>query len=267
MKAVDIQAIAGPAPTARAAASASARKPARGGFSASDRTAFQAVVREIVGELSSRTPLQVLAAGRRAVAPGNGPSLASPGARRAGGHATVIAVFADHARAAAAVTKLAAGGTAMQRLSIVGKGCHTDETAVGFYNSGDRVQFWGGRDAFWGGLSGLFFGGVFLTTPLVGPVIVLGFIAAAVIAALDGVEAVPGLSALGAALASIGVPTDGIVEYETAIAADRVLLMAHGPADEVTQARSILRTAGAERQDGLGAAQASDIVRRFLVVA
>ena len=46
------------------------------------------------------------------------------------------------------------------------------EKAVGFYNAGDRIKFWGTR-----GLWGMFFGGLFLAIPVVGHVVVLGYLA------------------------------------------------------------------------------------------
>ena len=79
---------------------------------------------------------------------------------------TVIAVFADHNAAEAAVKKLTAAGFEMKNLSVVGKGYQTDEKVVGFYNAGDRIKFWGTRGAFWGGLWGMFFGGLFMTIPV-----------------------------------------------------------------------------------------------------
>ena len=96
---------------------------------------------------------------------------------------SVIAVFADHLAAEAAVKELSAAGFEMKHLSIVGKGYHTDEKVVGFYNVGDRIKFWGKRGAFWGGLWGLFFGGLFMTIPVVGHVVVLGYLAATAISA------------------------------------------------------------------------------------
>src|SRR5664279_1575318 len=75
---------------------------------------------------------------------------------------SVIAVFSDHPAAETAVKKLTVAGFEMKNLSIVGKGYHTDEKVVGFYNTGDRVKFWGTRGAFWGGFWGLFFGGLFM---------------------------------------------------------------------------------------------------------
>jgi hypothetical protein len=160
---------------------------------------------------------------------------------------SVIAVFPDHTAAETAVKKLTAGGFAMKNLSIVGKGYHTEENVVGFYNTGDRIRFWGSRGAFWGGLWGLFFGGIFLTMPIIGPVVVLGYLAAPLIAGLEGAVAVGGLSALGAALASIGVPKDSVLQYQTAIAADDFLVMAHGSAEQISRAKAILEGAGPTR--------------------
>jgi hypothetical protein len=68
---------------------------------------------------------------------------------------SVVAVYGDHNSAEAAVKKLIASGFETKNLSVVGKGYHTDEKVVGFYNTGDRVKFWGTRGAFWGGFWGL----------------------------------------------------------------------------------------------------------------
>jgi hypothetical protein len=172
---------------------------------------------------------------------------------------SVIAVFPDHTAAETAVKKLTAGGFAMKNLSIVGKGYHTEENVVGFYNTGDRIRFWGSRGAFWGGLWGLFFGGIFLTMPIIGPVVVLGYLAAPLIAGLEGAVAVGGLSALGAALASIGVPKDSVLRYETAIAADGFLVLASGSPDEVNHAKAILDESGHTRLDVHAAATATPV--------
>jgi hypothetical protein len=72
----------------------------------------------------------------------------------------VVAAFANHAAAEAAVKELGLAGFDITHLSVVGKGYHVDEQVTGFYNAGDRIRFWGTRGAFWGGLWSLFFGGV-----------------------------------------------------------------------------------------------------------
>ena len=128
----------------------------------------------------------------------------------------------------------------MTHLSIVGQGYHTEEKVVGFYNTGDRISFWGKRGAFWGGLWGLFFGGVFLMVPVVGQVMVLGYLATVVASAVEGAVVVGGLSVLGAALSSIGIPKDSVLQYETALTADAFLVTAHGSEAELARARTIL---------------------------
>jgi hypothetical protein len=155
---------------------------------------------------------------------------------------TVIATFADHPAAETAIKKLAAAGFDMKALSVVGKGYHSDEKIMGFYNVGDRIKFWGTRGAFWGGFWGLFFGGLFITVPVVGQVFVLGYLASMAISAIEGALVVGGVNALGAALFSIGIPKDSVIQYETTVKADGFLVMAHGSAEEVERAKKILGT-------------------------
>jgi hypothetical protein len=174
---------------------------------------------------------------------------------------TVVAVFEDHNSAETAVKKLAAAGFEMKNLSVVGKGYHSEEKVVGFYNVGDRVMFWGTRGAFWGGFWGLFLGGLFMTVPVVGHVIVLGYQATVAASAIESAIMVGGLSALGAPAYSIGIPKDSVVRYEAAVKADGFLVMAHGAAEEIARAKAILGTAKPSRLDvhaGTKAAEPAD---------
>lgn len=152
----------------------------------------------------------------------------------------VIATYSNHAAADAAVKQLTTNGFEFKNLSVIGKGFHSEETAVGFYTVGDRVKFWGERGAFWGGLWGLFFGGVLMTVPLVGQVVVLGYLASMVVSAIEGALVIGGLSAFGAAIVSLGLPKDSVVKYETALRSDGFILMVHGDANEVARAHLIL---------------------------
>ncbi len=156
---------------------------------------------------------------------------------------TLVAVFADHGLAERAVKDLGESGFDMKQISVIGQGYHTEEKVLGFYNTGDRVKFWGKRGAFWGGLWGLLFGGVFMIVPVVGPVMVLGYLAAAVVSALEGAVVVGGLSALGAALFSIGIPKDSVLDYEAALKADEFLVAAHGTPEALGRARTVLANA------------------------
>ena len=161
----------------------------------------------------------------------------------------VVAVYKRHLDAEDAIRKLAQGGFDMTHYSIVGQGYHSEEKIVGFYNMGDRIKFWGKNGAFWGGIWSLFFGGVFLTLPVIGPVMVLGHLAAMVVAAVEGAALVGGLSALGAALFSIGIPKDSVIQYEQAVKTDGYLIVAHGSADEMTRSKAILEFSNPARVD------------------
>jgi len=162
---------------------------------------------------------------------------------------SVVAIFADHHAAEVAIKKLTAAGFEMKNLSVVGKGYHTEEKAVGFYNIGDRIKIWGMRGAFWGGFWGLFLGGLFMTVPVVGHVVVLGFLAAAAASAIENAVVVGGLSALGAAIYSLGIPKDSVIQYEAAVKADSFLVMAHGTAEDMVRAEAILGTSNPSRLD------------------
>lgn len=155
-------------------------------------------------------------------------------------HHAVVAVFSDHANAEAAVRKLTDAGLDMKHFSIIGKGYHTEEKVIGFFNTGDRMKLWGKHGAFWGGLWGLFFGGILFTIPFVGHVVVLGHLAAMVLSAIEGAVVVGGLSVLGAALYSIGIPENTVLQYEQALKADSFLVVAQGTPDEMARAKAIL---------------------------
>src|SRR5271166_4324600 len=155
---------------------------------------------------------------------------------------SVVAVYRTHPEADLAVKELQRGGVDMRKLSIVGKGYHTDEHVVGYYNTGDRMKYWGKTGAFWGGFWGLLFGSAFFAIPGIGPILVAGPLVAWIVGALEGAVVVGGLSALGAGLYSIGIPKDSIVKYETALKTDQFLLLAHGTPVEVEKARSIIES-------------------------
>jgi hypothetical protein len=95
----------------------------------------------------------------------------------------------------------------------------------------------------------MFFGGLFLTVPILGHVVVLGYLAAIVVSAVESAVLVGGLSALGAALYSIGIPKDSVLDYETAVSADGYLVLARGTAEEVERAKTILQNVEPSRID------------------
>ncbi|BCS35050.1 hypothetical protein TBR22_A42760 [Luteitalea sp. TBR-22] len=151
-----------------------------------------------------------------------------------------VSMFQSQADAEAAVRSLQAAGFDMTKLSIVGTDYRTDSHVVGFYSTGDRVRTWGGVGAFWGSVWGMLFGAAFFVIPGIGPVLVAGPLVAAIVGAIEGAVVVGGLSAVSAALISLGVPRNSVLDLETAIKAGKYLLVAHGTPGEVERARQLL---------------------------
>ncbi len=152
-------------------------------------------------------------------------------------------VFDTHPAAEDAIRSLAKSGFEMNKLSLVGKGYHSEEKPMGFYTAGDRIKSWGGTGAFWGGIWGLLFAPAVFLLPGLGVVAMAGPLVAALVGALEGAVVVGGLSALGAALTEIGVPKDQVIKYEAALKVDKYLLVVHGNAADQARARTVMADA------------------------
>lgn len=153
---------------------------------------------------------------------------------------SVVAIFKSHDKAEDAIRELQNSGFDMKKLSIVGKDYHTEENVVGYYTTGERMKYWGKLGAFWGGFWGMLFGSAFFWLPGFGPLLVAGPLVVWIVGALEGAVVMGGLSALGAALFSIGIPEDSILQYETQVKNGKLLLVAHGTSEEVENAKNVL---------------------------
>jgi uncharacterized membrane protein len=156
------------------------------------------------------------------------------------------AVYDTHAEAESAVKLLQRAGFDMKKISIVGRDYHTEEQVLGYFNSGERIKFFGKLGAFWGGLAGLLLGSALLFVPVLGHIVVLGPLAATLLGGLEGAVLGGGAGALGGALSALGVPDDSVLRFETAVKADKFLLVVHGDAQEIKRAHELLTGAGLE---------------------
>lgn len=156
----------------------------------------------------------------------------------------VVAIYETHDSAEAAVKALQQSGLDMKRLSIVGQDFHTEEHALGFYSSGDRMKFFGARGAFWGSLWGMLFGSALLFVPVLGPIVVMGPLVGWIVGTLEGAALGGAVGVLAGALASIGIPEDSVVKYELEVKSGRFLVLARGSADIVEHARAVLGMTG-----------------------
>ncbi len=153
---------------------------------------------------------------------------------------SVVATFETHSGAEGAIKSLQKAGIDMKQLSIIGKDFHTEEHALGFYTSGDRIKVWGGRGVFWGSLWGLLFGGAFLFVPGVGPLVAMGPLVGWLLGALEGAAVGGVVGALGAALLSVGVPEDAVMKYVLDVKAGKFIVLASGDSEMVGRARALL---------------------------
>ena len=152
-----------------------------------------------------------------------------------------VAVYPTHQGAETAVRDLERAGFDMKKLSIVGRDYHTEEHVTGYYSTGDRMWSWGKLGAFWGGLWGILFGSAFFLIPGFGPVLMAGPLVAAIISGLEGAAVVGGVSALGAALVSLGMAKHSAIAYETEISAGKFVLIVHGTPKETAAAKVLLQ--------------------------
>jgi uncharacterized membrane protein len=161
----------------------------------------------------------------------------------------VVALFADHTQAEAAIRNLQKAGFDMKKLSIIGRDYVSEEQVLGYVSSGDRIRFWGKFGGLWGALWGLLAGSAMLLFPGAGHVVMLGPVAGALLNTAGGAAVGAGAGALGGALSSIGIAPDAAVKYETAVRAGQFAVIAHGGAEEVGAAKRLLREAAPDALD------------------
>ncbi len=165
------------------------------------------------------------------------------------GGSAAVAIYDTHELADNAVKELQQAGFDMKKLSIIGKGYHSEEQPVGYYTTEKKMKVWGGIGAtwgaIWGGFWGLLFGAGFFLVPGVGPILAAGPLVAILVGALEGGVVVGGLSALGAALVNIGVPKHSVIKYEEAVKADKYVVIVHGSPEDVQRAKSLIDQAKA----------------------
>ena len=117
-----------------------------------------------------------------------------------------IAIFNSHQEAEQAIINLEHANFDMKKLAIVSKDYQKEENVRGYYNTFERSKSWGKRGAFWGGLWGVLFSPAFMCIPVAGSVTAGGLLLSTFASGLSTAVFTGGLTGLGAALYSIGIP-------------------------------------------------------------
>jgi hypothetical protein len=167
-------------------------------------------------------------------------------ATKTDGQATVIATYPDHAAAEDAVRRLQQEGIPMQHLSIIGKDFQAVDKPLGFITSGDVAQSGAKVGAWTGGLFGLLVGAAFLILPGIGPVVIAGPLAAALLGGFEGALAGAAFGGLTRALVGPGVSKDQAIRYESQVKAGKFLVTLQGDRPQIQRAKSLFTSGQAE---------------------
>jgi hypothetical protein len=172
-----------------------------------------------------------------------------------------VVIYAGHRAVEAAIRGLRESGFDMQKVSVAGRDEHGGSQVVGYYHLPDGIRYWGRLGQFWGSLWGLLTGWAFFAIPGMGPVLVAGPLAGWTVAILDNAAVFGGLSALGAGLYNVGIPKKTVLACEAALHAGSFVILVHGSAQEVGQARQVLEAAATGKPtDGVAARSASFVL-------
>ena len=139
--------------------------------------------------------------------------------------------------------ELETSGFDLERVSVIGRAYRDQNEPVAYYRQGDRLKCWGALSEFWNGLRSVTREWVLFSCPGSGILLVVGSVAVCVEAVLNNSAIFVGMSALGATLYSMGLARDRVRDCEEALRKGSYLLIVHGPAREVMQAKNILQSA------------------------
>lgn len=162
---------------------------------------------------------------------------------------SVVAVYSSEIAAEQAVRHLYEAGLALEQISIIGRDVRETEKPIGLRNRGDYVEAAAETGAVAGLLSGLAIGAGFLVFPQIGPVMVAGEIATALLGGIEGGAAGAVVGGLAGALIGWKVPKERAITYETHIEGGKFLVMVRSTPAIVARARKLLATNQPEHLD------------------
>ncbi|MFL9923422.1 DUF1269 domain-containing protein [Herbaspirillum lusitanum] len=149
-------------------------------------------------------------------------------------------IFSNHIEAADAIHSLNRSGFDVNKLSLIGKGYHSERNPIGFYTRGGQIKVWGRRGACWGGIWGLFLSSGVFYIPGIGLLVMAGPIVAMLVSNFDGAPVGGGITALGAAFSDFGATGHQAMQYESELKTDKYVLLVHGSTEDVAKLNYLL---------------------------
>ena len=163
---------------------------------------------------------------------------------------SVVAVYPDRSGAERAVRQLHDAGFDLGDLSIVGRDLKETEKPCGLVNRGDYVQTGAKTGSFFGGMLGLCIGAAFLVLPGLGPIVVAGPLAAALLAGIEGALAGTALGSLAGGARRLGCSEGPGDQIRESMSREASFSSSSGPVPEVVaRARSLLAAQGPDHID------------------
>ncbi len=158
---------------------------------------------------------------------------------------STIGVYETMAQAEAAVQKLSSGGFPIDHVSVVAQNLQSEKEIHGYVTAGDVAKTGAATGAWVGGLFGLLVGAAFLWIPGIGPILAAGPLSLALLGGVEGAAAGAVGGGILGGLIGWGVSKEHILKYEEQLKGGKYLVIAHGTADDVARAQSILQGTGA----------------------
>ena len=163
---------------------------------------------------------------------------------------SVVGIYDTMAQAEEAVHTLDQAGFPVKHVSVVTQNLASDKATHGYITPGDDLTPHGAATGAWvGGLCGVLIGSAFLWVPGFGPLLVVGRLAALLLAGVEGAMMGAATGSLLGALVNWGIEEEQILDYEQQVQGGKHLVIAYGTAEAVAQAHAILQgtAAGALR--------------------
>lgn len=155
---------------------------------------------------------------------------------------SVVGIYDTMAQAEEAVHRLDRAGFPVKHISIVTQNLAGGKTTHGYITPGDDLTARGAVTGAWiGGLLSLLIGAAFLWIPGYGPLLVVGRLAALLVAGVEGTMVGAATGSLLGALASWGIAEEHILDYEKQVREGKHLVIVYGTAEEVDKAQAILQ--------------------------
>ena len=153
---------------------------------------------------------------------------------------SVVGIYTSMDAAEDAVRQLGQSGLPIQHVSIIARDLGTESKVHGFVTSCDVAKSSARTGAWVGGIFGLLAGAAFLWVPGVGPLVVAGSLASALLGGVEGAVAGAATTGVLGWLFSLGIGKQHILKYEQSVQAGKYLVIAHGSPDDVAKAKQVL---------------------------